>query len=115
MRLHTTANLSPAFKAFFEASDEQSPNNQVYLQSSWDLPNNIQFDLMGRYVEGLSGFTPEVPSYISLDARLAWKPRPGLELAVVGQNLLDNHHAEYGGSPSVEIRRSVYATIAYTW
>ena len=115
LRLHTTANLSPAFKAFYEDTAEQSPNNQVYLQSSWDLPRNIQFDLIGRYVEALHGFTPEVPSYISLDARLAWRPRSDLELAVTGQNLLDNHHAEFGGSPSVQVRRSVYATISFSW
>jgi iron complex outermembrane receptor protein len=114
-RLNTTANLSPAFRAFYEDTAEQSPNNQVYLQSSWDLPGNIQFDLIGRYVEDLHGFSPEVPSYISLDARLAWRPRSDLELAVTGKDLLDNHHPEFGGSPSVQVRRSVFATITYTW
>ena len=73
---------------------------------------------MARYVERISGFAnpvPNVPSYISLDARLAWKPREDLEVAVIGQNLLDNHHPEFGGSPSVEIRRGVYGTVTYRW
>ena len=36
-----------------------------------------------------------VPSYISLDARLGWRPTPNLELSVVGQNLLDQDRLEF--------------------
>ena len=48
----------------------------------------------------------------ALDLRLAWQPRKDLELSLVGQNLLDNAHPEYGSSfilstPS-EIQRGVY-------
>jgi iron complex outermembrane receptor protein len=114
-RLDADKRFSPALRSLYQAPAEQSPNNQLYLQSSWDLPNNVQFDLIGRYVEELHGFTPHVPGYISLDARLAWDPRSDLELAVVGQNLLDNHHPEFSGAPAVEIRRSVYASVTYRW
>jgi len=102
-----------------------SPEQQVYLQSSWDLPHHLEFDLIGRFVDRLSGFNtgapdPAVPNvikeYFSLDARLAWRPRQNLEIAVVGQNLLDNHHPESGTStsiraPVVEIQRSVYGKV----
>ena len=49
------------------------------------------------------------------DARLAWRPVPHLELSIVGQNLLQPHHAEYGGDPGplVGIKRGVYASM--TW
>jgi hypothetical protein len=38
-----------------------------------------------------------------------------MDLSVVGQNLMQPHHAEFGGDPGglVEIKRSVYAQI--TW
>ena len=46
-------------------------------------------------------------------ARLAWKLRKNLELAVVGQNLLDSHHPENGGGIPVEVERGIYGTA--TW
>ncbi len=104
-----------------QALEGQSPHNQVYLQSSWDLGCQWHFDLIGRYVDNLPGFAPDIiPSYLEMDARLAWRPRKFLELAVVGQNLLDDHHPENGTSsvltsPIVEVQRSVYGQITYEW
>ena len=104
------------------ALEGNSPQNQVYLQSSWDLSKTVEFDLMGRFVEQLSGFPSaqpnKVPSYISMDARLGWRPNAAWELALVGQNLLDSHHLEFGGNqflsaPLIELQRGVYAMA--TW
>ena len=49
-----------------------SPHNQIYLKSSWDLRENLEFDIMARYVDALTIL--DVPSYITMDARLAWRP-----------------------------------------
>jgi iron complex outermembrane receptor protein len=56
-----------------------------------------------------------VPSYFSLDTRLAWHLGRGLELSLVGQNLLQPRHVEYGyPSPLREqIDRSVFAKVAW--
>ena len=124
IQLHRASGLSPAA----EAAEGQSPQQQVYLQSSWDLPGHVELDLIGRFVDELSGFNPggapgvpnSIGGYISLDARLAWRPRKNLELAIVGQNLLDNHHPEFGTSPQVrspvvELQRGVYAKVTVWW
>ena len=52
-----------------------------------------------------------------LDARLGWRPLPSLTIAVVGQNLLTDHHAEFGGGSSgtTEIERSVYGKVVWRW
>jgi iron complex outermembrane receptor protein len=83
-------------------------------------------DLIGRYVDSLSHFaaapndTP-VPSYMEMDVRLGYRPNNHWEFAVVGQNLLDNHHFEFGtnpivgGRPAIEVRRGMYATATATW
>jgi iron complex outermembrane receptor protein len=118
MHLHADSNLPASTRTDAESAVERSPQQQVFLQSSFDLPRNLEFDLMGRFVDRLVGFMQEIPSYFSLDARLAWRPRKGLEISVVGQNLLDDHHPEFGVSsfiaaPLVEIRRNVYAKT--TW
>jgi iron complex outermembrane recepter protein len=102
------------------AAEGQSPHNQLYLQSSWDIGSNWQIDLIGRYVDQLPGFAPVIESYFEMDSRLAWRPNDCLEVAIVGQNLLDSHHAENGtspllSSPLVEVQRSVYGQVTLKW
>ncbi|NOX53247.1 MAG: TonB-dependent receptor [Planctomycetes bacterium] len=95
--------------------------NVVYLQSSWDLPSNWEFDLIGAYVDDVERLPDSpVPSfdtsdYISLALRLAWHYSEALEFAVVGQNLLDEHRREFlselhAGS---EVQRAVYAQVIW--
>jgi iron complex outermembrane recepter protein len=54
-----------------------------------------------------------------MDLRLAWRPREHLELAIVGQNLLQSHYYEFGqlsafqGYEVTEVPRGVYGTL--TW
>ncbi len=123
MQLHADDTLSAAARASAEGVERQSPRNQIYLWSSWDLPHDLSFDVMGRYVDQLSGFatgasdTP-VASYIEMDVRLGWKPSKNIEWAVVGQNLLDGYHKEFGtnprvGRPLVEAQRGVFGTVAW--
>jgi iron complex outermembrane receptor protein len=103
-----------AFRDYDHFYENLDPRNQVYLRSSWDLRDNLHFDLMARYVDRLESL--QVPSYISIDARLGWQARKNLELAVVGQNLLDSHHQEYNGfvlTPTTYPVRGVYGTL--TW
>lgn len=118
MNLRADRSLPASTRADAEGAEGRSPQQQVFLQSSFDLPQNVEFDVMGRFVDNLHGFMQDIPAYFSLDARVAWRPRKDLELSVVGQNLLDNHHPEFGVSsiiaaPVVEIRRNVYGKI--TW
>ncbi|MBN2292260.1 MAG: TonB-dependent receptor [Pirellulales bacterium] len=95
--------------------EKYSPCNQTTLKSSWDLGSDVDFDMQLRYVDSLPGLS--VPSYITMDMRLGWRPNKNFELALVGQNLLDNHHFEWGNEGSVylpdEVRRTVFAQL--TW
>ena len=85
------------------------------LRSSMDLPHNLSLDGTLRYVDTLPAL--HISSYVSLDVRLGWRPVKNLELAVVGQNLLHEQHAEFGPSfistQRAEIERGVYGKI--TW
>ncbi len=127
--LHADPKLGLGLSATDETVEKQSPQNHFYISSSFDLPGHVEFDLMGRYVDNLPSFTSEIPgfpttvtaavkNYFSLDARLAWKVRENIELAVVGQNLLDSHRPEFGVTipgPQYEVRRGVYAKVTVTW
>lgn len=95
--------------------EERSPHNQAFLMSSWDLPHDLELDILARYVDELPNVN--TPSYISMDVRLGWRPNDCWELSVVGQNLLESHHVEF--APSVvqttptEVNRGVYAQVVW--
>lgn len=69
------------------------PAHTWQLRSSWNSAPNREFDLTVRHVAQLS--KNAVPAYTTLDARIAWQLRHGLDLSVAAQNLF-GHHAEYG-------------------
>jgi iron complex outermembrane receptor protein len=102
-------STDPAVLPASGSVEGNDPHNQVLLQSMMDLPENFQLDLTARYVDSLPD--PGVPSYFSLDARLAWHYR-NVEVAIVGQNLLDDQHPEFG---TIEIPRSIYGSLTVRW
>jgi iron complex outermembrane receptor protein len=100
----------PTSVAGYEGS---SPKHQVVIQSFVKLPKKLEFDQTYRYVSALSA--QSVNSYSTGDAHFRWQTTPQLEVSVVGQNLLQPHHSEFGGDPGplIGIKRSVYGQI--TW
>ncbi len=90
------------------ASLGRDPADQVSLQSMMELRPGLQFDVTARYVSLLAD--PVVPAYIAGDVRLAWISGCW-EWSVVGQNLGDRRHPEFGTLQ--EIPRSAYAKL--TW
>jgi iron complex outermembrane receptor protein len=90
-----------------------TPQHVISAQSGFDLPKKITFDLAYRYASSLPG--KMVPSYSTSDARVGWWVHPNIQLALVGRNLLQPHHAEFQDDPGplVGIKRMVYGQI--TW
>jgi len=110
--LHTEdANQTPLFKELARTA----PHHQGALRSSLDLPQGVELDLWLRYVGNLPA--PAIPSYLTLDARLAWHPWRNIELALIGQNLLDGAHPEFASekleAATMEVERGFYGKI--TW
>ena len=95
------------------STEGSSPHHQIMVQSSFDLPKKLEFDQTFRYVSALPA--QRVGAYATADVRFSWRTSHSVELSVVGQNLFQPHHAEFGGDPGslVGMRRSVYAKI--TW
>ena len=99
----------------------ESPQHQVSLRSSLDLPRRVELDLWVRYVSGLefqdSPGSPatEIDGYLTLDARLGWRPWSSLELSLVGQNLLQSEHREFLPqqilTQATQVGRSVYGKV----
>ena len=93
--------------------------HQASLHTSFDLTHGLELDNGLRWVScrtvNNSGKAAYVPPFAELDVRLGWQMTDQLELSVVGQNLLHDHHPEYGVPEPTrgEIERSVYAKIAW--
>ena len=95
-----------------------SPDNQLYVQSSFDLTERTTLDVIWRYVDNLP--VQRTPNYNTLDARLGWQPTPHVELAVVGRNLLDADHPEFGfdgftGNSVTNLQREVYGILSFRY
>lgn len=81
--------------AGFESAEGSSPQHQVSLRSSWNLGQRWELDAWFRHVAALKASARAVDAYESLDLRLAWRPDEHWELALVGQNLLEEAHEEF--------------------
>jgi iron complex outermembrane receptor protein len=111
--LHKHVSIKPggsdANRGRAEGND---PEHQVIWQSMIDLPFHLELDSNFRYVDSLP--SPAVPGYFTFDLRLAWHPIQNIELSIVGQNLADDQHPEFGAALTrQEIPRSVYGKVVW--
>ena len=89
------------------------PTHYWTFRSSYDLAHGQELDLMVRHSGSLA--TPAVPAYTAVDLRYGWKLRRDLELSLVGQNLLDSEHAEFGALPGRSIfDRALFVKLVWT-
>ncbi len=104
---------------FLEGS---SPEHQFSIRSMMDLPHNIALDVWVYYVSELNKTnvtrSTTIPDYTSFNLRLAWEPVKNIEIAFIGQNLLDSHHPEFTGENvliETEVERSVFGQVRWNY
>jgi iron complex outermembrane recepter protein len=90
------------------------PAHQFSARSAMNLPYNLEFDAGLRVIGALA--SPNVPSYVALDTRLGWTVWKGLEISLIGFNLLDHDHPEFGAAPTrSELARAFYAKAVWSY
>ncbi len=93
------------------SASKVTPQHQVSLRSNYDLSERLQFNLWLRYVSSIDLY--RIPGYVTMDAKLAFKPTRNTELFLVGQNLLSQNHQEFTSDfiPTLQayIPRGIYA------
>jgi len=110
------ADLNPDSRDLTGGTGLANSDPEIYWQmrSSFDLEKNIQLEAFLRRVGDLGAERIRTPAYTSLDVHLGWRPIPQLQLSLVGQNLLDDRHAEFGTAPSyAEFRRALYTKLLW--
>jgi iron complex outermembrane receptor protein len=113
LNLDPASTSDPGQLAYIEGL---AARNQASLRSALDLPHGVQLDTTLRYVGRLASLN--YPAYTELDLGLTWTARPGMDLTLVGQNLLDAHHPEQafafsGSGMATDVQRGVYGRV--TW
>jgi iron complex outermembrane receptor protein len=97
-------------------SEAHDPKHLWSLRSSLDV-SDWQLDATYRHASRIDN--QDVPGYGELDLRLAWQRLATLEISVVGQNLLHDHHVEFGTNTAMlsstrkAIERGVYGKVLW--
>jgi iron complex outermembrane receptor protein len=114
--LHLFAGYSFLSASFTPAPDSRDPSrgdgehndprHQAWFRAFYNLTDRVEIDGVVRVVSKLP--QPVVPAYAELTLHFGWTDRSGrFELQVVGDNLLHDHHPEFGGlNPRPEYRRN---------
>jgi iron complex outermembrane recepter protein len=108
--LKTEPGHVDVFNSTIEAND---PKHQFFVRVSADLSHDIEVDSTLRFVSQLP--SPVVPRYMEFDGRFGWNPTPQIELSIIGRNLLDKQHPEFGtpGPFREEVQRNIYGRVAF--
>ena len=95
------------------ATESETPDRQIFLRSSVDLPGHLRLDAGLRAIDDIAN--QQVPAYAELNAKLNWQPLAQLDLSIVGQNLLHRRHVEFGapGPTRRELERGVYGLVEW--
>ncbi|MDF3056124.1 MAG: TonB-dependent receptor, plug [Rariglobus sp.] len=103
-----------------ETPEGQNSQHQYQLRSYFDLPHNFQLNAAAYYVGStstpLKAATVPLDSILRVDVGLTWRPRPGIELGIWGQNLLEPSQSEFGSfkkNTLSEIPRSYSARVIW--
>ena len=93
------------------------PQNQFQIASYVDLPRSWEWDTNVYAVGKLA--TDNIPAYTRVDTRVGWHFAERASLSLVGQNLLQPRHFEFGTSTgniiTTQVRRSGYAKLTWTF
>lgn len=73
-------------------SEKANPQHQLSVRSNYDFSERLQLNLWLRYTSEIAFY--QIPSYVTMDAKLVYRPAKNTELFVVGQNLFSQHHRE---------------------
>lgn len=108
-----TSNISDSGSV--QTYDGSSPKHMVTVHSMFDLPGHIHFDPFYRYISDLPA--QKVPAYQTMDVHVEKALGRDFSLELVGQNLFQNQHYEWGtGDPTqplVGIYRAGYVRLSF--
>ena len=95
-----------------EGAEYLSPEHQLGARIFWDFHPSWTLGVTTTYVDKLPA--SDVDDYVRMDINLGGKISQSLRLNLVGQNLLDSAHREFGSIEDLnvgEVQRSIFAKV----
>lgn len=101
----------PASEFFADQIGGPNPEHQTSVSWRFEPWQNWSFDGQVRFVDELQN--PRIDSYTVVDVRLAWRPRPQWQLALVGRDTGDSDHLEFVDNFDGAVPSPVESTILF--
>jgi iron complex outermembrane receptor protein len=99
-----------------ESAELLYPTHQAGVKVLWNMSDSWTLDTTASHVDNLPG--GNVDSYTRLDLNLGGQLSKTLRFNLVGQNLLDKTHREFGSvtdANAAEIERSIFARLTWVY
>ncbi|MCF7972554.1 MAG: TonB-dependent receptor [Phycisphaerae bacterium] len=111
MRLHTDNSSTDTTTEI--KKEKTSPHTMFHLNSQFNPKDDLEMNATLYYVGSVPHYS--IPSYTRLDVGLIWHASQEIDISVVGQNLLDSSHPEFGDSAPfmTEVQRGLFGKM--TW
>ena len=97
--------------------ERRIPRNMVNFRTYYNVNDKLKFDNFLYYVDNVVvNSSYSAPAYVRYDSRIAYALEDNLSVALVGQNLSDPKHIEWGASlysNQREIGRTVLFELKY--
>ena len=115
LKMHLHTDPTSLDTSSVEDTEGSSPSHQAQLRSHLELPHGMGWDSSAYFVGPLPAQL--VSSYTRLDSQLTLRLLEGIQFAIVGQNLLLDHHVEFNDDLAAvnqsQVKRSVFARISW--
>ena len=112
-RIELVEGFFPTDASTVKQLEGDSPRHKVVIQSSFNLRHGLDLMLTYRYVSAVPD--QKVEAYSTGDVSFGFRFARDWRISLVGRNLMQPYHFEYGGDPGplVGIKRAGYLKL--TW
>jgi iron complex outermembrane receptor protein len=97
-----------------EAAEGQSPRNRVTIGVRWRATDRLSLDSTAYYADSIPGFA--LAPHTRIDLRAGWRLTETASVDLVGQDLLEPSHREFGAPTAIDpslVRRSVFVRLLW--
>lgn len=95
------------------AAAGNDPTRQFFLHTAHNLSHGVELDFFLRAISRLPD--PRIPGYVAVDGRIGWTIARGVDLSLIGNNLLDRRHKEFANTAGGELGRSIQARVRWNF
>jgi iron complex outermembrane receptor protein len=114
LKMHLHPNASSGDTDSAAGTEGSNPVHQAQFRSSFDLRRSLTWDASLYYTDALPA--QAIPAYLRLDSQLRFRLSESLELSLVGQNLLHDHHPESNDIFTIvnasQVKRGAFARLS---